>query len=424
MAQYSKHYNDYLEQQKTNFEVVMLADNYGNLNPGTGGTAADAFGRSRVASPVTLFDSNHRYSDNGQWSTSTATGGSTAHDAYESTVGLSVTTASGSTVIRETKRVFSYQPGKSLLIFNSFKFATPQANLRQRIGFFGTNNGIFLENDGTGNYLVLRRQLAAGAPTELRIPQSSWNFDTFDGNGPSQVNINVSKANLLWMDIEWLGVGDVRVGFVVDGKILIAHQFNNTNVNNGVYMTTATLPLRMEIQNTGTTSVASTAKQICASVMSEGGYEKRVKRAFITRDTDISASNLAFTPIISFRLRSTNLDSVILPEQVQVFSNATANFEIVVIRGGTLDNNTWTTQGRIEYNTAATTISGGTQTTHFYLPSTNQAGGALSSTDGYNWDTQLTRELDGTAEIVTLAAKSLENATKNIRGAITYWDLT
>lgn len=424
MAQYSKHYKTYLPQEKTNFEVVMIADNYGNVNPGTGGTAADAFGRSRVAEPVTIFDSNHRYADNGQWSTVTATGGTTTHDAYQSTVNLNVTGASGSSVIRETRRVFSYQPGKSLLIYNSFKFNTPKPNLRQRIGFFGAKNGIFLENDGTGNYLVLRRELSAGVIDEVRVAQSDWNFDPFDGTGPSLVDLDVSKANLLWMDIEWLGVGDVRVGFVVNGKILIAHQFNNTNVYESVYMTTATLPLRFEITNTGETGSNSTAKQICSSVMSEGGYEKRVKRAFVSRDVDIAASNTALTPIISFRLKSTNLDSVILPEQFQVFSTATANFEIVIVRGGTLNATTWTTQGRIEYNTDATTISGGTQTSHFYLPSTNQAGGVVSSTDGYNWDTQLCRELDGTSEIVTLAAKSLESSSKNVRGAITYWDLT
>lgn len=424
MAQYSKHYNDYLEQQKTNFEVVMLADNYGNLNPGTGGTAADAFGRSRQSQPVTLFDSVHRYADNGMWSTSTATGGTTSHNVYESSVNLTTTTASGSTVIRETRRVFPYQPGKSLLTFNSFKFAAIQTNLRQRVGFFGTNNGVYLENDGTGNYLVLRRQLAAGAPTEIRVPQSSWNFDAFDGNGPSQVNIDVTKANILWMDVEWLGVGDVRVGFVVGGKVLIAHQFNNANANQGVYMSTSTLPLRFEIQNIGTTVSGSTMKQICSTVISEGGYEKRVKKAHIVRDADIAASDLAFTPIISFRLNTNYLDAVILPDTFQVFSKANANFEIVVIRGGALDNNTWTQQGKIEYNTAATTISGGTSTRHFYLPSTNQAGGVNEEVSEYNWDTQLTRDLSGTAEIVTLAAKSLDNATKNIRGAITYSDLT
>lgn len=424
MAQYSKHYNDYLEQQKTNFEVVMLADNYGNINPGTGGTAADAFGRSRVAQPVTLFDSNHRYTENPHWSTGITSGGSISHDAYQSSMNLTLTTASGASVIRETRRVFSYQPGKSLLIFNSFKFAPQQTNLRQRVGFFGTNNGIFLETNGTTNYLVLRRQLAAGSPTELRIPQSSWNFDTFDGNGPSKVNLDVSKANLLWLDIEWLGVGDVRVGFVVDGQLLIAHQFNNANVNQNVYMTTATLPLRMEVQNLAATVSGSTAKQICASVMSEGGYEKKVRKTFVVRPSDINASTTEFTPIISLRLNSNYLDSVVLPEQFQIFSNANANFEICVIRGGTINATTWSGNGKIDFNIDATTISGGTQTTHFYLSSTNQAGGSGQGEDGYNWDTQLTRDLSGTAEVVTLAAKSLETSVKAIRGAISYYDLT
>lgn len=424
MAKFYKSDNAIDPSQSDEYEVVMLADNYGNINSGTGGTAADAFGRSRQSQPVTLFDSVHRYVDNGLWSTSTATGGSTFHNVYESSVELSVTTASGSKVIRETRRVFPYQPGKSLLTYNSFKFDTPKANLRQRVGFFGTNNGVYLENDGTGNYLVLRRQLAAGAPTEVRVPQANWNVDKFNGTGPSLVNIDVSKANILWLDIEWLGVGDIRIGFVVNGKVYIAHQFNNANVNNGVYMTTSTLPLRLEIENTGTTSGVSTMKQICNTVISEGGYEKRVKKSHITRDADISASDTVYTPIISFRLNSSYLDSVILPDTFQVFSKANANFEVVVIRGGTLNGTTWTQNGKIEYNTDSSTITGGTATRHFYLPATNQAGGASNETSEYNWDTQLTRDLTGTAEIITLAAKSLDNAVKNIRGAITYWDLT
>jgi len=34
-------------------------------------TTVDAFGRLRVSAPYTLFDSSHRYGDNGLWATQT-----------------------------------------------------------------------------------------------------------------------------------------------------------------------------------------------------------------------------------------------------------------------------------------------------------------------------------------------------------------
>jgi len=424
MAQYSKHYNDYLEQQKTNFEVVMLADNYGNINAGTGGTATDAFGRSRVADPVTLFDSQHRYEENYHWNTALTGAANKQYNIHESSISLVVSGALNDKVVRETKRVFPYQPGKSLLIMNSFAFNPQLSGLRQRIGYFGTDNGIYFENDGTGNYLVLRRKLTSGAATEVRVAQANWNTDKFDGAGPTLRTLDISKANIFWLDIEWLGVGDVRCGFVVDGRMAIAHTFHNDNVNPSAYMTTAILPLRLEIENTAATGVSSTMKQICNTVISEGGYEKKVRKSHVSRDSNIAASTSALTPIISFRLNSAYKDAVILPESFHVFSSVQGNFEIVVVRGGTLNNNTWVTQGKVDYNTAATTISGGTNTTHFYLSTTQQSGGVGAGEDGYNWDTQLTRDLNGTTEIVTLTARSLDATDKNIRGSISYYDLT
>jgi len=60
----------------TLFEAFMLADPYGNLvgpaNPS--GVAVDAFGRARMSVPMTLFDSSHRYKDNGLWNTRTVLG--------------------------------------------------------------------------------------------------------------------------------------------------------------------------------------------------------------------------------------------------------------------------------------------------------------------------------------------------------------
>lgn len=427
MAQFSKFYQDYLPQEKTNFEVVMIADSYGNVAQGTGGTASDAFGRLRTSAPYTLFDSSHRYEDNGRWATFTANGGSTSHNTNESSILMSVT-GSGSKVYRETKRVFSYQPGKSLFVLNSFVFAPQATGLRQRVGFFGANNGVFLENDGTGNFIVLRTNVSGTPSDSNKVAQTNWNVDKFDGNGPSGVVLDTSKANLMWMDVEWLGVGDIRFGFVVDGKFHVAHQFHNTNVITSVYMTTSTLPIRYEIENVSATASA-TMKQICSTVMSEGGYEKKVRRKVVVRDTFVSASTSAFTPIAAYRLNSSRLDSVVITDSFQAFAQGASNFELAVfVNPATLTNAgtlTWVQQGNIDYCVDATTMTGGTMSFHQYLSATNQAGSAVNATNDYNWDTQLGRNsFTSTSDVIVLAAKSLDSNAQNIKGAIVYWDLT
>jgi hypothetical protein len=260
----------------TRYEVNMLSD---SLSPS--GTMTDAFGRLRFSQPFTLFDSSHRFSDNGLWVTAnTAANSSVTFVENQSTVDLTVGTTANAEVIRETTKVFSYQPGKSLLIMNSVALSQPKANLRQRVGYFNQSNGIYLENDGTTNYLVLRSNTTSTV-TETRVAQSNWNVDKFDGTGYSKQigdlehanGLDISKTNIFWMDIEWLGVGDVRCGFIVDGKMIPAHIFHNDNRNLVPYMTTATLPLRHEIKNTGITTSNSTLSQICSTVISEGGYQ-------------------------------------------------------------------------------------------------------------------------------------------------------
>jgi hypothetical protein len=180
----------------------------------------DAFGRLRVSTPLTLFDSSHRYRDNNLWSSLTAVGGTYAFNQNQGLMDLTVNNLSGSSVIRETTKVFAYQPGKSLLILNTFVFAPSATNLRQRTGYFGADNGIYVQLDG-GVVSFVERSLVNGSPsTESIVPISAWNVDKLNGTGPSGFTLDITKAQISWMDIEWLGVGTVRCGFVIDGKFV------------------------------------------------------------------------------------------------------------------------------------------------------------------------------------------------------------
>ncbi len=226
MAQYNKSTYQYLQNNKTLFEVVMLADQYGNnigpANPS--GMAVDAFGRARVSTPFTVFDSSHRYRDNGLWDTAN-TGGSATFSANEGLMNLSVNATANSEVIRETSIVLSYQPGKSLQILNTFVMNEAKENLRQRVGYFGEQNGIYLELDGSDLYFV-RRSYNSGNVINTRVHKDDWNLDNLDGLGPSGFTLDISKAQIMFIDIEWLGVGSVRCGFVIDGQFVHVHSFH------------------------------------------------------------------------------------------------------------------------------------------------------------------------------------------------------
>jgi hypothetical protein len=234
-------------------------------------SAYDAFGRLRTSNPLTIFDSANIMSKNDLFDESLTGAGAVTYTANKSTVNLNVTTASGDKVIRQSKRVMTYQPGKSLLNLNTFVMAEQTANLEQRVGMFDANNGIFFEDTGTG-YQIVRRTYVTGSAVDTAVAQSSWNGDKLDGTGESGYTLDPTKATIMFMDFEWLGMGSVRVGFVIDGKFIVAHKFLNANNLDTVYMQSANLPIRYEIETTGIIDSASTLQQVCSTTMIEGGY--------------------------------------------------------------------------------------------------------------------------------------------------------
>lgn len=368
------------------FEVMMLADKFGNLIGGANpsGMAVDAFGRARMSQPYTLFDSFHRYQDNGKITTATsATGATVTHNANASLVECTLNQTSGSYIYRESSRVFAYQPGKSLEILQTFVLATPKANLRQRYGYFGPDNGVFLQTLGTEISFVIRSK-SSGSVVENKVTQANWNIDKLDGTGISGKTLDLTKAQILFIDIEWLGVGSVRMGFVLDGEFIHCHTFHHANFETTTYMGTACLPIRAEIENLGATASTSTLKVICASVISEGGYELRGRpRSVATPITSPYTLTTAGTyyPVVAIRLKSTRLDGIVLPKNIHLLGTSNlASYQYKLISGATVTGGTWAelTDSSVEYNITGTAITGGTELVTGYTTVSNQSAPVIS----------------------------------------------
>jgi hypothetical protein len=328
----------------------------------------DAFGRLRTSSPLTLFDSSHRYRDNNLWtSLIVGTGSTVGFVTTQGLVNLTVGVGSTASIIRETTKVFSYQPGKSLQIINTFVMNSPKINLRQRVGYFGADNGIYFETDGTDINFV-ERSIVSGISSETRTPQSSWLYDKLDGTGPSGYTLDPSKGQIMWTDIEWLGLGTVRVGFVIDGQFIHCHSFHHANLVQSTYITTAALPIRYEITNTGVTTSASALKQVCSTVISEGGYELRgLQQAVgtaITAPVGLTTST-SYYNVISIRLKSSpdRLDAIVILTALSLLgATNNANYNWQVRASGTSSGGNWISAGidsAVEYKLDGSTYSGG-----------------------------------------------------------------
>lgn len=383
--------------------------------------STDAFGRLRTSAPYTLFDSSHRYADNNLWTTATVTGGSTAFNAAQGLVDLNVTTAAGAEVIRETTKVFAYQPGKSLLVMNTFVFNAPKTNLRQRVGYYGSSNGYYLELGGTTNSLCfVERSSVTGSLVETRISQAGgvygpsdtgWNVDSLNGTGPSGLTLDPTKAQILFLDMEWLGVGTVRLGFVINGTFVLCHQFQHANLIASTYITSASLPLRYEIANVGVTASASTLKQICSTVISEGGYELRGSQQSVgTPITTPKTLTVAGTyyPVVSIQLKTTRLDSIAILTAISLLgsgNNEVYNWRVVA--NGAITGGTWESAGdssSVEYNLTGTGITGGRTLASGYTSASNQGSPSIDILKEALFAFQLERNgLTGTPYTLSIA---------------------
>jgi hypothetical protein len=394
-----------------------------------GGTNVDAFGRLRVSQPYTLFDSQNRYAADNQFDVSTTGTGTTSFLSNEAAVKMEVTGAGVGSVLRQSYRSFPYQPGKGLLVLATFVMDSSQSlNLTQRVGYYNDQNGVFFQRiDGVYSF-VLRSYVTGSVSDARTVNQDDWNGDKLDGTGASGYTLDPSKAQILWMDFEWLGVGSVRCGFIINGEYIVCHTFNNANEITNVYMTTAILPVRYEISTSS--ALAASMKAICCSVVSEGGFEQTSIDHVARRTTILGTIGTTFLPLVSIRLASGRTGAVVLPNRVQVLPTTSQNYEVALIKNPTLTGATWAatvpSDSNVEFDVAATATTGGTIVQSDYLAS-NTAGGTSSTSfpNDYNWDLQLGASIAGVSDIFTVAIRTVSGATTgDALGSISFFDLT
>lgn len=359
------------------FNGVYRASPFGALrvafaDPATG----DAFGRFRTSEPVTIFDSQQQYDEQPLlWVSKTSGTATLTHQPDESATDLTLGTASGDLYIRQTRAYFRYQPGKSQFILMTFNLGAGQEGTQKLVGYGDDNNGIFLGQDGGGLFVLLRSSVTGSVSDARKVYQSNWNLDKMNSGGSSGETYDPTKAVILVIDLEWLGVGRVRVGLNIGGYTHYIHEFLNSNVNSTTYMTTANLPCRYEIRNTAAVSSAPTLKQICCSVVSEGGREDTLAYPFSVESISRSIPNGAGNAIVIFAARHKTTFKGI-ENRGEFFPDA---YEVLPV-GGTVIT-------RVVYNPTFTAGTWGDVNAESFMESSTDIGTNFSG--GTNIDTSI-----------------------------------
>jgi len=385
--------------------------------------------RIKISDYQTDFFNTFQYGkETDVWDESTTLGGSATWNTDTNWVDMAVGSTQGSKVIRQTRNVMRYIPGRSSTLTYAIRLQTPVTGIRRRLGLFDENNGFYFEDagvigaDGLPEYNVVVRTSTSGVLTETRVPRSQWNGDKLDGSGIDSITADPTKSQMVSFEYEWYGAGQIIIGFVINGFTHIIHTFNHANIASLPWSSTPFLPIRLELENL--TGVAGThyLYQGSNSLVSEGTATKLGIAQNITGPiTGRTMTNAnTFYPILSIRLKSTALKGIVLPTFFQAATLDNTSVFYKLVRNATLtganfvdmpDANSFT-----QYDISATSYTGGIDIDSGFVIGGGGTGIRLDKDTVY----QIGRGSMGTvSDTLTLAIAS-PNANKSALAAMTW----
>jgi hypothetical protein len=386
------------------------------------GVHLDAFGRARVSNNHILMASAQLdHAQPALWDTKVETGGTIgAHSSDRASTTISIDTTANARAVRQTRPSYAYKPGQSQLIAITF------------VGRVGDS------------LRMVRRSSASGSPVDVAVDQAAWNIDPMDGAGPSGIDLDPSKAQILLIDLQWLGVGRVRTAFDIGGVIVPVHAFNHANIIDSVYMSEARLPIRYEVVNDGSANtylragyfddangiyfeiqldglVAVDLETICASVAREGGGEDQAMpnsvATPITAKTQMADDELR--SIVAIRLKATNPRAVLRDLAAELVNEdaSTAEWKVLLVRGGDLPAGftTWVDAGNaafpspVEYSVDAVDMLAASANARAVLSGFLPSGGGSDETSAAQRASLpyvLSSDIDGASDVLVLCAQS------------------
>ena len=320
----------------------------------------DAFSRLRISQATALFAAQLTYdlAPILYEQITSGTGATITHDTTNRQALMTFSsTPTGGKSYMQTYEYFPYQPGKSQLIFITFNMIAAVADTLKFAGYSDGVNGIEFQLSGTTKQFIIYSGSSAGNET---VTQSSWNIDKLDGTGASGITLDITKTQILIIDLQALYVGRVRVGFDIGGQVLYCHEFKHSNLIAYPYIQSANLPVRCGMTCSGT--VSTTMNFICSSVVTEGGLDDpNVFGYTFEANTSVSATiggvpAMLLRPKTTFNGITNRARVAYIDVEVLNAGNQPVRWDLCV--GQAITGGTWadvnTTYSGVEVNTGAT----------------------------------------------------------------------
>jgi hypothetical protein len=411
--------------------LIRVAADLTGSGPGQGVTSAiDSKGRLKVQTQETIFFNTFQFGkETDVWDESTVSGGSAVFEPSLSQVAMSVTNTAGSKVIRQTRNVQRYTPGRSQAIAFAVRLQNPVTGVRRRLGMFDGQDGFFFEDCGTVDPDTGEPEYACvviksnGTPTVERIYRKDWNGDKLDGNGPSGIVADPEAQQLINIEYEWYGAGQIVFSWIIDGLPRVIHTVSNGNRLHTPWSKTPFLPIRLEIENFGGAAGTHYMWQGSNSLLVEGSVEKLgIAENILTPLTGINMPSAnTFYPIVSIKLKSTALSGIVLPTYFQAGTLDNTDIYYKLIRNATV-NGTWVDHPDPNAFTQYNYTSTGAITDGFSLDSGIIVSGASSGPIELDSDTvyQIGRGSLGTVSDTLTLAIAAKQANKNAVASLTW----
>jgi len=306
-------------------------------------------GRQKVSPYETVFFNTFQFgTETDVWETDVTGTGSATHAPASSQVLISINGDNGDKVIRQTLLSQRYVPGRSSTVSFAITLGTPVEGIRKRLGMFNeAGDGFWFEDSGVwADGAPIYNCTVSNGGSDIAVPRSAWNGDKLDGTSSSGITADPTKIQLVNIEYEWYGAGQVKFGWVIDGATHVVHTHRNANRRDRPWAQTPFLPIRVEME--ALTTVAGgpyTMLQGSNSVISEGtvgklGIAQNISAPFYgTRMASALSSEGTkdnWYPVLSIRLKSTALNGIVLPQMFQVATIDNTNVFYKLVRNATI----------------------------------------------------------------------------------------
>lgn len=380
-----------------NPEYGLEVDNTGsaNIRFAEGLPQLDAFGKLRVSGATLLgeyiFSSGTLPT---QFSSTLRNGGTVTWDQNTRALVLTNTTVNDSHTSHVSNTYHHYFPGSSQLFIGTLALGdTGKANLMREWGMFDDKNGFyFIQDDGVLGVAI--KSNTSGSVVNTVIPRTSWNKDKLDGTGPSQMVLDVTKNNIYWIDVQWLGAGRVRYGTYDKGQRVVCHEYYHGNTAAAPVTATGSLPVQVHQMNMGVTASNSEMRAWCLAMWTESNLDVRstasaslqsFSRTVSTNDTYVYIG--ALSPKENLPNGQANR-SLYWPTEIEAsgwdtVTGAPAIFELEIYAEPILKDLSWqnvTGSSTVEYDTAGSFVASGIPVSQRFI----QGSASIDTTTVFN----------------------------------------